>query len=91
MIDLCFAFNEQTLPPPNLIPNTQAYVYTNEQMANTIALNPESQFQAKNIADYDTEMKVNETVRRFLREDIPTTSDDPFTHTDVIKEIKKTP
>ena len=77
--------------PPILIPNTQAYAYTIEEKANAIAVNLESQFHWNNIVDYDTEREVNETVSRFLKEDIPLILDDPATHADVIKEIKKLP
>ena len=56
---------------PILIPNTQVYAYTNEEKANAIALNLESQFQGNIIVDYNTEREVNDTVRWFLREDIP--------------------
>ena len=40
--------------PSVLIPNTQAYAYTNEEEANAIELSPESLFQGNNIVDYDT-------------------------------------
>ena len=66
-------------------------LYTNDEKANAIALNLESQFQGNNIADYDAEMKVKEALRSFLREDNPPTLEDPVTHTDVCKEIKKLP
>ena len=47
--------------PSIIIQNTQAYAYTNEEKANAIALNLESQFQGNNIIDYDTEREVKET------------------------------
>ena len=43
----------------------------NEENAHTIALNLERQLWKNNIVDYDTEGKVNEAVKRFLREEIP--------------------
>ena len=57
--------------PPILIPNTQVYAYTNEEKANAIALNLESQFQGNIIVEYNSEREVNDSVRMFLREDIP--------------------
>ena len=77
--------------PPILIPNTQVYAYTNEEKANAIALNLESQFQGNNIVDHDTEREVNDTVRRFLREEIPPLLENPVSHADVIQEIKNLP
>ena len=43
----------------------------NEENANAITLNLESQFQWSNIVDYNIEREVNDILRRFWREDIP--------------------
>ena len=63
----------------------------NEEKANAIVLNLESQFQGNNIVDYDTEREINDTVKRFLREDIPPILENPVSNDDIIQEIKKFP